>query len=190
MKETVGNSNYDPIDLIEAHVVAVATVLLCRARRRMVGHRGGHFECAAVLEVGGDPGCATAVVTELGFHSSRRGATAGPPGAMRSDQIKLWCSMILAADRCGRSETVCPSAATQVSKPLAVQDRTVVSTQKSVAHPVIITRLAFFSLSSASRCVPRKLSLAVFLIDSSPVRRSSAVKTCQPSVPGSSTSPG
>src|SRR5437016_5797536 len=64
-----------------------------------------------------------------------------PPGAIRSDQMKLWCSIILAADRCGRSDTVCPSAAAQVSKPLAVQDRTVASTQKSVAHPVIITRL-------------------------------------------------
>jgi hypothetical protein len=104
--------------------------------------------------------------------------------------MKLWCSMICAADRCGLWETVCPSAAAQVSKPLAVQNRTVVSTQKSVAHPVMITRLDFFSRSSASRRVPRKLSLAVLLIVSSHARRSSAAKICQPSVPGSSTSPG
>src|SRR5207253_2067753 len=113
-----------------------------------------------------------------------------PPGAIRSDQMKLWCSIILAADRCGLSETVCPSAATQVSKPLAVQDRTVESTQKSVAHPVIITRLNFLARSNASRRVPRKLSLAVLLIVSSLAHRSSAAKTCQPSVPSSSPSPG
>ena len=59
-----------------------------------------------------------------------------------------------------------------------------------LSHPVMITRLDFLSRSSASRRVPKKLSLAVLLIASSHARRSSAAKICQPPVPGSSTSPG
>jgi hypothetical protein len=61
----VGISNHNPLDLIEDHLVAPAIVELRRARRGVVRHRGGLFECAAVLEIGGDPGCAKAVVPEL-----------------------------------------------------------------------------------------------------------------------------
>jgi hypothetical protein len=38
----------------------------------VVCHRRGLFESAAVLEIGGDPGCAETVVAELGFDPGRR----------------------------------------------------------------------------------------------------------------------
>jgi hypothetical protein len=44
----------DPLDLIEAHLVAPAIVELRGARRGMVRHRRGLFERAAVLEIGRD----------------------------------------------------------------------------------------------------------------------------------------
>jgi hypothetical protein len=35
--------NYDPLDLIETHLIAPAVVKLRRARRGMICHRGGLF---------------------------------------------------------------------------------------------------------------------------------------------------
>src|SRR5271166_4273207 len=69
-------SNHDPLDLIEADFIAPAVVELRRARRRMVCHRGGLFQRAAILEIGGNAGGAKAVIAELGFDAGRRGAPA------------------------------------------------------------------------------------------------------------------
>ena len=43
--------DHNPLDLIEAELVASAIVKLRRARRRVVRHRGGLFERAAILEI-------------------------------------------------------------------------------------------------------------------------------------------
>jgi hypothetical protein len=48
----LGNSNHDPLDLIEADLIPPAIIELRRARRSVVRHRRGPFERAAVLEVG------------------------------------------------------------------------------------------------------------------------------------------
>jgi len=69
-------SDHDPLDLIEANLVAPAIIKPRRTRRRMVRHRGGLFEGAAVLEIGGDPGRPEAVIAELGCDPGRRGAPA------------------------------------------------------------------------------------------------------------------
>jgi hypothetical protein len=50
-------SDNDPLDLIEAHLVAPAIAKLRRPRRGVVRHGRGFFERAAVLEIGGDTGC-------------------------------------------------------------------------------------------------------------------------------------
>ena len=57
-------SDHNSLDLIEAELIAPAIVELRRARRGMVRHRRRLFECAAVLELGGDPGRPEAVVAE------------------------------------------------------------------------------------------------------------------------------
>jgi hypothetical protein len=63
-------SNHDPLDLIEAELVAPAIVELRRARRGVVRHRRRLFERAGVLEISSDPGCPEAVVAELGGNAS------------------------------------------------------------------------------------------------------------------------
>jgi len=62
--------NHDPLDLIEAELVAPAIIKLGGARRGVVRHRRGLLERAAVLEIGGDAGCPEAVVAELSFDAS------------------------------------------------------------------------------------------------------------------------
>ena len=47
--------DHNPLDFIEAHLIAPAIVELGRARRGVVRHRRGLFERAAVLEIDGDP---------------------------------------------------------------------------------------------------------------------------------------
>src|SRR5690242_20717309 len=47
-----GLLNRNPLDLIETYLVAPSVAELRRARRRVVGHRGGLFERAAVPEIG------------------------------------------------------------------------------------------------------------------------------------------
>jgi hypothetical protein len=59
--------NCNPLDLVEAHVIAPAIVELRRARRGLVRHRRGFLQCAAVLENGRDPGCAETVVAKPSF---------------------------------------------------------------------------------------------------------------------------
>jgi len=66
--------NHDPLDLIEADLVAPPVVELRGTRRRMVSHRRGLFERAAVLQVGGDPGRSKTVVPELCVDPGRGGA--------------------------------------------------------------------------------------------------------------------
>src|ERR1700737_757364 len=78
-------SNHDPLDLIEADLIAPAIVELRRARRGTVCHRGGLFQGAPVLQVGGDPCRPEAVVGELGFNPSRGGA---PPNHRIG--VRLW----------------------------------------------------------------------------------------------------
>jgi hypothetical protein len=70
--------DHNPLDLIEADLIAPSIVELRRAHRGMVRHRGGFFQCAAILEIGGDPGRPEAVVAELGGDAGRRGAPAAP----------------------------------------------------------------------------------------------------------------
>src|SRR5260221_321279 len=83
-------SNHDPLDLIEADLIAPAIVELCRARRRVVCHRCRLLKCPPVLEVSGDPGRPEAVVAELGFDAARRGRRpvaagwVGTPGRLTS----------------------------------------------------------------------------------------------------------
>jgi hypothetical protein len=57
--------DHDPLDLIEADLIAPAIIELRGARRGMVRHRRGLFKRAAVLEIGGDPCRPEAVVAEL-----------------------------------------------------------------------------------------------------------------------------
>jgi hypothetical protein len=54
--EQFGGSQSDPLRLIEAEFLAPVVIELRRARTGMVGHLGCLFQCAAVLEIGGDPG--------------------------------------------------------------------------------------------------------------------------------------
>ena len=68
--------DHNPLDLIEADLVAAAVIELRRSRRGMVRHRGGLFERAAILEIGGDPGRPEAMVAELGSDAGCRGAPA------------------------------------------------------------------------------------------------------------------
>jgi len=65
------DSNQHPLHLVEAHLVVPAIVELRRACRGVVGHGGGLFERAAVLEVGGDPGRAKREVADLGRDAGR-----------------------------------------------------------------------------------------------------------------------
>jgi hypothetical protein len=67
-------SNHDPLDPIEADLIAPAIVELRRARRPMVCDRRGLFQRAAVLLVGGDTGRPEAAVAELGGNASGSGA--------------------------------------------------------------------------------------------------------------------
>src|SRR5580693_8606988 len=69
-------SNDDPLDLIEAELVAPAIIELRSARRGVVRHRGGLLERAAVLEIGRDARRPETVVAELGDDASRRRAPA------------------------------------------------------------------------------------------------------------------
>jgi hypothetical protein len=64
-------SDHDPLDLIEAELVAPAIVELRRARRGVVRHRRGLFQRAAVLEIGRDARRPEAVVAELGRDAGR-----------------------------------------------------------------------------------------------------------------------
>jgi hypothetical protein len=84
----------------------------------MVRHRSGLFQRAAVLEVGGDPRCAEAVVAELGCDAGRRRAPADHrigvrlrqhgagefPGAPadRAEQRPLWIVAQAGAVEIGR----------------------------------------------------------------------------------------
>jgi hypothetical protein len=68
-------SNHNPFHLIQAHLIQAAIVKLGRARRRMVRHRRGLFERAAVLEISGDAGCPEAVIAEFGCNAGGRRAT-------------------------------------------------------------------------------------------------------------------
>jgi hypothetical protein len=52
-----GSLNHDPLDLIEADLIAPTIAKLRCTRRGMVCHRRGLFECATILEIGGDSGC-------------------------------------------------------------------------------------------------------------------------------------
>jgi hypothetical protein len=49
--------DHDPLDLIEAELVASTIVELRRARGGVVRHRRGLFECTALLELGRDASC-------------------------------------------------------------------------------------------------------------------------------------
>jgi hypothetical protein len=69
-------SNYNPLDLIQADLIAPAITELSRARRGVVCHRRSFFEGAAILEIGRDPGCPETVVAELGCNAGRCGAPA------------------------------------------------------------------------------------------------------------------
>lgn len=50
-----GLPNHDPLDLIKAHLVAPAIVVLRCARRGVIGHRRRLFQRPAVLEIVRDP---------------------------------------------------------------------------------------------------------------------------------------
>ncbi len=60
--------------LVETELVAPAIVELRRARRRVVRHRRGLFQRAAVLEIRRDPGRPETVVAEPGCDAGRGGA--------------------------------------------------------------------------------------------------------------------
>jgi len=68
--------DHNPLDFIEAHLVAPAIVELGRARRGVVRHRRGLFERAAVLQIGGDTRRSEAVVAQLGGDTGCRSAPA------------------------------------------------------------------------------------------------------------------
>ena len=59
--------DHDPLDLIEADLIAPTVVELRRARRGVVRHRRGLFQRSAILEVSRDPCRPETVVAELGF---------------------------------------------------------------------------------------------------------------------------
>ena len=67
-------SDHNPLDLIEAELVAPAIVELRGARRGAVRHRRSFLQRAAILEVRSDPGRSEAVVPSL---------VAMPPAAAR-----------------------------------------------------------------------------------------------------------
>ena len=54
----------DPLDLVEADVVAAPVIKLGGARRCVVRHRRGLFERAAIFQIGGDAGRAERVVAD------------------------------------------------------------------------------------------------------------------------------
>jgi hypothetical protein len=72
--DRVERSDRDSLDLIEADLVAPAVIELRRARTGVVGHGCCVFECAAILQVGGDAGGAEGVVANLRRYAGRRGA--------------------------------------------------------------------------------------------------------------------
>jgi hypothetical protein len=59
--------DHNPLDLIEADLIAPAIVELRRTRRGMVRHRRSVFQGAAVLRIRGDARRPEAVVPELGL---------------------------------------------------------------------------------------------------------------------------
>lgn len=61
----------DPFDLVKTNVVAAPVIQLRRPRRRVVGHRGGIFERAAVFQIGGDTGRAERVIADLRADAGR-----------------------------------------------------------------------------------------------------------------------
>src|SRR5271169_2715288 len=77
--------DHNPLDLIEAELVAPAIVELRRARRGVVRHRRGLFQRAAVLEIGRDAGRPEAVVAEFGCD-----AGTGRPPADHRVGVRLW----------------------------------------------------------------------------------------------------
>jgi hypothetical protein len=66
----------NPLDFIEADLIASAILKLRGARRRAVRHRGDLFKCPAVLEIGGDARCPKAVIAQLGCDAGRARAPA------------------------------------------------------------------------------------------------------------------
>src|SRR5258708_37046564 len=76
-------SNHDPLDLIEAELVAPAIVELRRARRGVVRHRRGLLKRAAVLEIVGYPRRPETVVAGLwGDARPRRPPAVQPIGVL------------------------------------------------------------------------------------------------------------
>lgn len=94
-------SDHDPLDLIEAYLIASAIIELGRARRRMVRHRCGLFEGAAVLEIGRDSRCPEAMVAEFGFNAGRCGAPADHRVGVR---LRQHCARQLAGAAPNRAE--------------------------------------------------------------------------------------
>ena len=65
----------DPFDLVEADLVLLSVIELRRAGAGMISHRGGVFQRAAVLQVGGDPGRPEAMVADPGADAGCQGAS-------------------------------------------------------------------------------------------------------------------
>ena len=65
----------DPLDLVEADLIASAVVELGGAGAGVVGHGGRVLQRTAVLQVGGDPCPSEAVVADPGVDPGRKGAS-------------------------------------------------------------------------------------------------------------------
>jgi hypothetical protein len=108
---------------------------------------------------------------------------------IRLPQTQLWCSMTFCASRCGRSLSVCPSLTTTTWWSHDTVERTVASTQKSVAHPATNTRRGARSANISFSRVPTYGSFKVFSITTSLSRRVSSGRKCQPAALCSKSSP-
>jgi hypothetical protein len=68
-------SDHNAFDLVERHIVAAPVVELGRPRRRVIGYDRRALQRAAVLQIGGDPGCAERMVADPGRDPRRGRAT-------------------------------------------------------------------------------------------------------------------
>src|ERR1700722_686983 len=75
-KETIENSNLNPLHLVQGYVVGPAIVELGSACRGVVGHVAGFFERPAVLEIDRNSRGAEGVVADLRCDVGRRRAAA------------------------------------------------------------------------------------------------------------------
>jgi hypothetical protein len=104
--------DHDPLDLIEAHLVAPAIAELRRAGRGMVCQSRRLFERPAILETGGDPGCPETMIAEFrsdpGRHRTPAAASAGTRSSGIVNGTRLEFMLKTPTERCGITARAVP----------------------------------------------------------------------------------